>query len=244
MALLPEVTLRHGPYNAVPVLMYVLLTRPEVQARDFAGTLPSRFEVVISPVLEIKFLPVATDVTSFNAVVFTSQNGVLAFENAGLEAGMPAFCVGDKTAALATRIGLKAVSAGGNIDDLNALLEASSPNGRFLHVKGVHTAGEVKGNVTRVTAYDQVALPLNTRVRDILAKPCEVLVPLFSPRSAQLFQQQIDATVRSSLHAVCLSKSVASVLDPAIFASVHVSEKQTAQSIRDKLSDLFPAASA
>lgn len=244
VSLQPQVTLQHGPYNAVLALMRVLLTRPEAQSRAFARLLDPRFDVIFSPLIKIIFLDVSIDFSAFDAVAFTSQNGVMAYQSLNGPPGIPAFCVGDKTADVARQAGLKAQSAGGNVDDLNQLVSRLNPRPRILHLSGRHTSGTLGDDVTRVAAYDQVAQPLNDSAKAALQLNGDLAIPLFSPRTAEIFQNQLQRSVSSSLHVVCLSQSISSGLDLERFASVRTCGTPTVLSMRDKMSELLPATPA
>ena len=221
--------------------MRVLLTRPAAQSQVFADSLDGRFDVVISPVIEPNFLNVDLNFDTFDAVVFTSQNGVSAFERLGGPKEMQAFCVGAKTAKSARKAGLIATSADGDIHALNAVLAEQVQGARLLHICGVHTAGEVLGNVTRVVAYDQIEILLNSNADAFLSAPGEVLLPVFSARSGQALSRQIGSNVKATLTAICLSEAIAASLDKTQFDRLEICSAPTAASMRDKMSEIFPA---
>ncbi len=236
-----QVTLSHGPYNAAFKLMHVLLTRPLEQSQTFSKCLDTRFKVTISPVIKLVFLDVQADFSDIDALVFTSQNGVTAYKQLGGPSGIRAYCVGAKTAACAHDFGLDAVSADGDINALNQLLEKQAAQARLLHLCGRHTSGEVQGNVTRLTAYDQVEIGLNDEARALLARQVEVALPIFSARSAIALQKQLDPSKSANLTAICLSDAVASVLDAANFGMLEICDEPSAGAMRDKMSEIFPA---
>jgi len=202
----------------------ILLTRPAAQAREFAVQVTRRFgaaaHCVISPVLEMVTLTPEIEFAAFSGLVFTSQNGVAAYQQIGGPRGMPAFCVGDKTTRAAQQAGLDAQSAGGDITALNTLLAQTPGLGPLLHPSGVHVAGQVTGDVTRVAVYDQRPLDLSPQARAILRQPGAVLAPLFSPRSAQVLQEALPADTRAELHAICLSQAVRDAIDPGCFGHI------------------------
>lgn len=221
--------------------MRVLLTRPAAQSKAFAESLPARFEVLISPVIEPEFLDVEVDVSAYDALVFTSQIGVAAYARLQGPNGKPAFCVGPKTAADAADYGLKAVAAGGDINALNRLIEDQSHDARLLHLSGVHTAGQVSGNADRITVYDQVKVALSETAQLLLAQTVSIAVPLFSARSARAFETQLHSGHKAELTAICLSNAVAEALEGDRFARIEHCDHPSAQSMRDKMSAIFPA---
>lgn len=155
-----------------------LLTRPEPQAREFAEMLPG-VEVLISPVLRI--VPVEFDRTRVEAapgLVFTSMNAV-AF--AGKARNRPALCVGPGTAEAARRAGFAAILGPGNAAGLVPLLKERQD---WLHLHGRHLARVLP--VPGIAVYDQRAVPLDAKGRAVLGQDRPVILPLFSPRSADL----------------------------------------------------------
>ena len=120
----------------------LLLTRPRAQSDAFAAALaerlPGRFRPVVAPLLAIRPVPGPLDLAGVQGLVFTSANGVEQFAARTAERGLPAFCVGDMTAAAAVRAGFAATSAGGDVAALAALLVAVNRQGAgpFLHVRG------------------------------------------------------------------------------------------------------------
>jgi uroporphyrinogen-III synthase len=99
----------------MPVL---ILTRPMAASRRFLEEVEAAMgrpvSHVISPVMKI--VPIAVDdlADPVTGVVFTSENAVLQAERFGFAPGLPAWCVGDRTADVARREGFEARSAGGD----------------------------------------------------------------------------------------------------------------------------------
>src|SRR5687767_2000262 len=123
--------------------MRVLITRPRDDALSLAEKLEGRgHKVLIEPLLEIRYVVGAKiDLAGAQAVLFTSTNGVRAFAAAESRRDLPAFAVGDSTAAAARVAGFTMVeSAGGTVDDLVRLVQARlKPQGGAL----VHAAAKV-----------------------------------------------------------------------------------------------------
>ena len=89
------------PFSAgAPTL---LLTRPEAQSRRFAAEVARLWPdlaVILSPAQEIRPLPIAVP-QGTKGIVLTSENAVPALPF-GL--GLPAYCVGERTAAAAAEL--------------------------------------------------------------------------------------------------------------------------------------------
>src|SRR4051812_16935975 len=91
---------------------------------------------------------VAIDLTNVQAVLFTSANGVRAFAAAERRRDIPAFAVGEATAAAARLAGFTTVdTAGGDVAALADLVrERLTPaRGALLHAAGSAVAGDLSG---------------------------------------------------------------------------------------------------
>ncbi len=224
--------------------VYALVTRPKAQADAFGALLDARFgaavRVVISPLMEIVPLPVEVDFDAFDAVVFTSQNGVAAYAALQGPRGKRAYCVGDRTADAARAIGLDAVSANGDVSALNALLAGKTDAENMLHLSGKHVAGKVAGNVTRLVAYEQSPLELSADAKQLLAKPVDIVVTHFSPNSVRWFEAQLPADFQARLYAVCMSKAVGEAASLSHYRNVRFTGPPTVNGMLDKMSDFFP----
>lgn len=224
--------------------MRVLLTRPEAQSRRFAGEIEARFggrfEVVISALVEIRFLPVRVNWQAYDGLVFTSQNGVAAASGLGAPQGMKAYCVGSRTMQAARAAGLDAVSADGDVRALNAVLARDAAGARLAHLSGAQVAGEVAGRVTRITAYEQVPKPLSDEARQYLRQPDPLAMCLFSPQVARWASAALEAELVAPVTAICLSQAVADALDHTLFSRVEPCGQPCADAMLDKMSDIFP----
>lgn len=175
----------------------LLLTRPAPDSRRFAALLPG-WPVVISPILRI--VPVPHDAAALAqapGLVFTSAHAVAA---AGPGQGRPAICVGGRTAQVAQAAGFRVTAGNGFADSLLPLIEAADTP--LIHPHGRHLARRLP--VPGVVVYDQQALPLSVQARALLAGPGPVILPVFSPRSAQLLGQAV-AQAQAALWLVAIS---------------------------------------
>ena len=137
---------------------------------------------------------------------------------------LPAYCVGDMTAAAARAAGFAARSADGDVDDLAAMVIAAyRPGaGAFLHVRGRHAAGDLVGRLAAAGVparaaeiYDQAPRPIEGRAQALLAVGEPAAVALFSPRSARLFaaQARAEGWPLGAATAVSLSRAADAALD-------------------------------
>lgn len=218
---------------AVQLPLPVVLTRPRAQSEAFAATLPPTLRPVISPLIEIVALLEGPPVDSSRTLIFTSANGVETYAQLTNGNGQPALCVGDRTAQMANRAGFSARSAQGSADDVVAM--AARMSGPFTHVRGAHTRGDVAARLRalgkeideRVT-YDQRALRLSETALAALQHPC--VVPLFSPRTAELFVKACPTAPTACL--ICMSPAVGQVVGKQGFAEVETIEQPTARAMR------------
>lgn len=176
----------------------IVLTRPRAQSERFAQMCREAFgaevQIILSPLLKIELLPFKMPDAPHHGLIFTSENGVRAYTQMQTRQGRLAYCVGERTAKAASAAGLEAISADGSADDLVAMINAAGATGPLLHVRGEHTRGDVgeriDAQVDTVVAYRQTTVPLNDEARDALQGGDEVILPLFSPRTAQIFFEQ------------------------------------------------------
>lgn len=202
----------------------LILTRPAAQSAAFAAELerrlPGRFApVLVAPLLEIAPVGGAVDLAGIAGLLFTSANGVEAFAAASAERGLPALCVGEMTAAAARAQGFAAHSADGDVTALAALAAAwwRPGSGALLHVRGRHAAGDLVGALAArgiparaAELYDQRPQPLSAGARRLIAAGGEVVVPLFSPRTARVFAREAAGLDLGAVTVVGLSEAVVS----------------------------------
>jgi uroporphyrinogen-III synthase len=183
----------------------ILLTRPREDTAALAEKLTAAGHDVLSePMLEIRFVPGAgVDLDGAQGLLFTSANGVRAFAAAEERRDLPAFAVGDATAAAARRAGFARVeSAGGRVDDLVLLVrDRLVPGaGALVHAAGRDVAGDLAGNlspagfeVRRAVLYTaEAARTLSAETARALRAGEIDAVLFYSARSAQTFRRLID----------------------------------------------------
>lgn len=202
----------------------LLLTRPEPQAARFARRLAQEFgdtlRVVVSPLMQPRFLHPVLLPRSYAALVLTSETGVEAARRisaAGRALPRQALCVGDRTAKVAVACGFDAISAQGDADALVSLILSQRLAGPLLFLHGTETRGDVAKRLNSAgietdsaVVYDQMAVSLTSEAIACLTSPDPVLLPLFSPRTAQLFVTEAGKAGRiAPLWLAALSPAVA-----------------------------------
>lgn len=203
--------------NAQPDLdaRSLLLTRSRESAERFVAELDpavlAGVVVVLSPLLTIVPTGNRPDLSNVGSVIFTSANGV---DLAPTGSGKPAFCVGEKTAALARDRGWDVALVAPTAE---ALLEKiGTPPQPVIHLSGQHRRGDIVETLSArgITAeasvlYDQQLAPLSQEALRLLEGPTEVIAPLFSPRTAQAFLR--DAPDLTRVTVIALSEAVADI---------------------------------
>jgi uroporphyrinogen-III synthase len=210
--------------------MLVLVTRPEPAAHQTAARLEAMgHAALVDPMLRIVPTGAALPQGRFDAVAFTSVNGVKALaahrDFARLSA-LPAFAVGPRTAREALQAGFAAVTdCDGDAAALAGRLAADLPAGaRVLHPAGEKRAADLgallEGPGVCVTlAVVYAALPANglsAAARAALGGGTIGAALHFSPRTVKTLlacanAAKLDGALRGMRH-LCLSAQVAAVL--------------------------------
>lgn len=200
----------------------ILLTRPDPQSQRFAAEVRQAFgadwPIVISPLMRLLFIDLSLDPADFAGVIFSSENGVAAVAASGMPTGRMCYCVGQRTATAARAQGWDVVLTGADSAALASAILAAEPPGPLVHFHGRHVAGNLSerldsAGIETVSAivYDQQTQPLTAKAVALLGLRAPLVVPLFSPRSALLFQQ-MAASARAPLWVATLSPAVAKAL--------------------------------
>jgi len=209
--------------------MHFLLTRPEEDSRELARRLlPHGHRVQTEALLRIDRLPQdKIDLANFQALVFTSANGVRAFVTSYQYRDLPCYAVGDSTATEARKAGFQSIfTAGGNVVKLAELITRSltPPSGPLLHISGQNIAGDLSGRL-EASGFQLVRLPLYKAVKTTaltaatqnMIKSGQIShIPFYSPRSAETFIKLIQKAGLqdhlTGITALCLSSAVSDVI--------------------------------
>ena len=196
---------------------------------------------MIEPMLAIRpYGDVALALENVQAFLLTSANGARALADATTERRLPAYVVGDRTAAAACDLGFKNVhSAAGDTHALAELVlaQVNPKAGVLLHGAGKALAGDLAGalaghgyDVRRVALYE--ALPtekISTATTDALHNGEVAEVLFFSPRTAAAFVRLVgDAGLTrecAQVSAICLSPAVAEAAKPLPWKTLRVAAR-------------------
>ncbi len=210
----------------------LLMTRPRAQAEEFVAQLQARdagFQPIFAPLIGIEYagpLPAQDDL---RGLIFTSANGVAAWQALGGRVDLPAYTVGNATAQAAQGAGMTAKSADGNAESLIEMLLDQRPDVPLLHVRGQHSRGDLAARLgsdgleTReAILYQQPPLPLTGQAQDALLGETPVIAPLFSPRTAQLFAKQ---HIKAPLLVAGISQTVVNAAQPLHIWKVEIATR-------------------
>ena len=227
-------------YNPVALL----LTRPQEASARFVSQLPqdlqAGLQVLHAPLMQICPLGNQISYEGYQGVIFTSANGVAAAGHAS--GSLPAYCVGQRTTEAAKEAGWQAQFCGANAAALVDQLSAAPPLSPLLHLHGHHTRGDVANQLTALglpckgqLIYEQQLLPLSTKVKREISAQSNVIVPLFSPRTARHFASLGLDHVNLTL--IALSESVAAELKGLNYKELRVSKAPDAISMAEMVRD-------
>ena len=228
--------------NMTDTRIALLLTRPLRQAKAFAERFHGHnLQICLSPLFKIVFRGDLPDLTPYQSLLFTSANAVEAFAQQVSNCQLPSFTVGQASADAARAAGLPATSLGLNVTELIATLRRAPPATPCLHACGAITYGNLAAQLTQVgiptdavVLYAQLPVPLQSDARLLLRGTAPVIVPLFSARSAELFNRALGQSGGAApIYPVVLSSAVAAVLTSVKIATPEVAEAPTAAAMEE-----------
>ncbi|WP_373355379.1 uroporphyrinogen-III synthase [Pseudoroseicyclus sp. CXY001] len=207
---------------------WLIITRPEPDSRRFAEDLGEvAAELLIAPTQAIHRRPFGLPAETPDGLILTSENA--AYAAASLPKGLPAWVVGQRTAAAVRAVGANVVFTAPTAEKLVTAMAEHPRDMRFLHLRGAHTTGNIAkrlGAEERIV-YVQEPRPLSPAAREALGGERAVVLPLFSPRSAVLMAAEAGLT--APLHIVAMSEAVAEAAGPLRPARVEIAANPTAR---------------
>lgn len=217
--------------------MHFLLTRPEEDTKKLAAQLKVLgHEVTCAPLLTIEALPTPEiDLANFQAILFTSANGVRALAQKCPSRDIACFAVGEATAATAKDAGFSPVyTAGGDVEKLAELVIRTLDKTALplLHVSGTAVAGNLSERLTKAgfqvrqhKLYTAIKATRFSAATQALIRSSDIThMPFYSPRTAKTFvdiiQQEGLSVHLSKITALCLSSAVSNVINSLIWHGV------------------------
>ncbi len=230
----------------------ILLTRPAAQSLRFAEVLRQRIEgirILCSPLIAPRYLSPTLPDRTWAAIILTSETAALSAGRIvadGSRLPSLAFCVGDRTAETARAAGFEAMSAQSDAAGLVALILQHNTSGPHLHLHGDHSRGDIAKKLNfsgietfQAVVYSQDAQDLSPEAEAILVAIAPVIVPLFSPRTAQILVSECIRINRvAPLTIVALSDAVATVAAP-LSTSASLARRPDAEAMVDAVTSVL-----
>ncbi len=211
----------------------ILITRPIEAANSFAARLAAELgpqaEILLAPLMEIRQLPDLPALSVYRTLIFTSSHAVDAFAQATTCRDFTCYAVGKATGEKASACGLSPIVGPGTGRELAIRIRNDAPATPCLHLRGDHVAFDIAGYLNfagtethDAIIYEQVPLPLPDDVIARVLQAHTIVVPVFSPRSAQLL---LDALPNgTNLQIAAISNAVAEVIPSAKAHRIEVAE--------------------
>lgn len=230
----------------------ILITRPEPEATRFADALRAEHgagvAVLCAPLMRIRWTGALPRLGGDETLIFTSRHGVAGFCRLTDRRDLPCYAVGAATAQEARAAGMAAIACDGDARALLQRIAHDGATGPFLHPRGAHVAADIAGTLRAAghdardtVVYDQQAHPLDDAARAALAGTDPVILPLMSPRSADLFFDRCGTTTAPLLIAAISPGTARSVPEGAARV-LKVAASPDAEEIRKLLQDLVKSA--
>ena len=200
----------------------ILVTRSEPGASETAARLrASGFAPVIEPLFVIE--PVEASIPAFDALAFTSANGVRRFALLSPRRNTPVFCVGARTAAVARELGFTgALSADGDVNALADLVISKLPTGaKLLHAGNEESRGDLAGRVQAAGRNAEflpvfravpVTAPGSALARHFAGEASFAAVLVHSPRAGTILADLATASPGARLPVAAISRAAAAPL--------------------------------
>jgi uroporphyrinogen-III synthase len=209
----------------------VLITRPEEDATAIAYALNQRgYTAFCEPFLEIHDVDAdLPDLNKYNALVFTSANGVRAFCRISGRRDIPVYTVGDNTLAEARRFQFEHYkSAKGDADDLAALLSSEQKDQPVLYIRGQNVSKSLSELAPDVH-FDEVVLYQSAEPEKISANCLDLFLDgafshilFFSVRTAESFVKLVGKEQESGRMEEALKRTKALCLGPSMIECLSV----------------------
>lgn len=213
----------------------VLITRPQPQADRLAvelrAVLPAAVQVVVSPLMRMKPLPVQLPKGPHVAVILTSETGAMAA--AALRARLPGLvhCVGPRTAEVARDAGFSIGEVAPTAADLLPQLMRMQHGGRLLYLHGRDVSVQIDQVLDAAgcpadaaAVYAQTPIGLSAAALQVLNAKGAVLVPLYSARSARLFFADRPDSMQADLWSCLIAQGVVEAVPAALRARAVVAD--------------------
>ncbi len=207
-----------------PARPRILVTRSEPGASETAARLEAGgYEAIVEPLFEI--VAIETTLPDFDALAFTSANGVRRLAALSPRRDAPVFCVGARTAQTARDAGFADVtSADGDVGALSQLIAARLSSGaHLLHAGNEDTRGDLVGRLAASGIAAQFAALFRAEPiteagpalsRHLAGKPGLAAALIHSPRGGEVLAALIGSVAAPApLNIAAISQAAAAPLN-------------------------------
>ena len=193
-------------------------------------------EILDNPIQKIDFLPSLGKVNKNSVLIFTSANGLRAAKKHNL-INKKCFVVGANTKKIAVSFGYDVLGFSKDQENLLKLIKSKKPTESLVHIRGKHTVGNLCDALKRnqfscldIIGYNQEPLKIKKQNLQKIHSGRPVILPIFSSRSAELLQSNLDLT---GFNVIAISEAVAKIVTGVELGELVVSKKPDLNSMQE-----------
>ena len=233
------VAFQHMTNNPDQENVILLLTRPLGGNERFCLKIKHLLyscEILDNPIQKIDFLPSLSKVNKNSVLIFTSANGLRAAKKHNL-INKKCFVVGANTKKIAVSFGYDVLGFSKDQENLLKLIKSKKPTESMVHIRGKHTVGNLCDALKRnqfscleVIGYNQEPLKIKKQNLQKIHSGRPVILPIFSSRSAELLQSNLDLT---GFNVIAISEAVAKIITGVELGELVISKKPDLSSMQE-----------
>ena len=193
-------------------------------------------EILDNPIQRIDFLPSLSKVNKNSVLIFTSANGLRAAKKHNL-INKKCFVVGANTKKIAVSFGYDVLGFSKDQENLLKLIKSKKPTESMVHIRGKHTVGNLCDALKRnqfscldIIGYNQEPLKIKKQNLQKIHSGRPVILPIFSSRSAELLQSNLDLT---GFNVIAISEAVAKIVTGVELGELVISKKPDLNSMQE-----------
>ena len=233
------VAFQHMTNNPDQENVILLLTRPLGGNERFCLKIKHLLyscEILDNPIQKIDFLPSLSKVNKNSVLIFTSANGLRAAKKHNL-INKKCFVVGANTKKIAVSFGYEVLGFSKDQENLLKLIKSKKPTESMVHIRGKHTVGNLCDALKRnqfscldIIGYNQEPLKIKKQNLQKIHSGRPVILPIFSSRSAELLQSNLDLT---GFNVIAISEAVAKIVTGVELGELVISKKPDLNSMQE-----------
>ena len=233
------VAFQHMTNNPDQENVILLLTRPLGGNERFCLKIKHLLyscEILDNPIQRIDFLPSLSKVNKNSVLIFTSANGLRAAKKHNL-INKKCFVVGANTKKIAVSFGYDVLGFSKDQENLLKLIKSKKPTESMVHIRGKYTVGNLCDALKRnqfscldIIGYNQEPLKIKKQNLQKIHSGRPVILPIFSSRSAELLQSNLDLT---GFNVIAISEAVAKIVTGVELGELVISKKPDLNSMQE-----------